>query len=133
MTVDDLIAELQSRSKPSRALDRDIALLVHPEWRVSRDKYWSEGNHDEWCIRRDGRLDVPCDEALPFYTGSIDAALTLLPEMWWLQHLGQITKGWRVRVETDGISVPKETHPLRAATPSLAICIASLLDRQATT
>lgn len=44
-------------------------------WRVSKDPWWNwhEGPvfdppGDEWCIRKDGRRDLPCDEALPHFT-----------------------------------------------------------------
>jgi hypothetical protein len=48
-------------------------------WRVSRDPYWNwhkkdeapsfyfDPSGDEWCIRRDGRTDLPCNEALPSF------------------------------------------------------------------
>lgn len=38
----------------------------------------------------------------PAFTGSIDAAMTLMPEGWWLQSLGHCIGGWRCRVETNG-------------------------------
>ena len=56
-----------------RDLDRAAAEALG--WRVSRDPWWNwhEGPvydppGDEWCIRKDGRNDVPCDEALPHFT-----------------------------------------------------------------
>lgn len=49
-------------------------------WRVSHDPWWNwhkkeeppgfyfDPPGDEWCIRRDGRNDLPCNEALPHFT-----------------------------------------------------------------
>ena len=43
---------------------------------------WHEGPRydppgDAWCIRKDGRNDLPCNEALPHFTPeSFEAALT---------------------------------------------------------
>jgi hypothetical protein len=56
-----------------RAIDKECAEGLG--WRVSRDPWWNwhEGPHfdppgDEWCIRKDGRNDLPCNEALPHFT-----------------------------------------------------------------
>ena len=63
---------------PDRLIDVEIGRALG--WRVSSDDYWNwrgyvEGEGpvydppgDEWCIRRDGRPDVPCNEALPTFT-----------------------------------------------------------------
>lgn len=57
----------------SRQIDKEIAESLG--WRVSNDPWWNwhpgprfDPPGDEWCIRRDGRNDVPCNEALPVFT-----------------------------------------------------------------
>ena len=58
---------------PSREIDADIGRALG--WRVSEDPWWNvnkDGSEsapgDELCIRRDGRKDVACNEALPPFT-----------------------------------------------------------------
>ena len=46
-----------------------------------------------------------------------------LPE-WWLQHLGQVRGGWRVRIETQGKSIPDNLSKIYADTPARAWLIA---------
>lgn len=64
--------QLEAKGQFSRRLDQRAAELLG--WRVSRDPYWNEpGNNppgDEYCIRRDGRCDVPCNEGLPYFSSS---------------------------------------------------------------
>jgi hypothetical protein len=59
-----------------RAVDVEIAQAMG--WRVSQDPWWNwhpgpryDPPGDEWCIRRDGRNDLPCNEALPRFTANI--------------------------------------------------------------
>ena len=69
----------------SRDLDRACGEALG--WRVDHDEYWNwnEGPRydppgDAWCIRKDGRRDVPCNEALPHFTPeTFEAALALEP------------------------------------------------------
>ena len=64
---------------PDRLTDVEIGRALG--WRVSRDGWWNhrgqdpqtgapiyEPPGDEWCIRKDARPDVPCNEALPRFT-----------------------------------------------------------------
>jgi hypothetical protein len=60
----------------SRAVDVEIGQALG--WRVSRDAWWNwhpgprfDPPGDEWCIRRDGRNDRPCNEALPIFTPAL--------------------------------------------------------------
>lgn len=62
-----------------RMLDAEIGRALG--WRVSRDEWWNwrgqdpktgapiyDPPGDEWCIRKDGRRDTPCNEPLPDFT-----------------------------------------------------------------
>lgn len=81
----DQVQKLKARSLlcgaihgPDRRLDAEIGRALG--WRVSRDDWWNHKGQDEngtptydppgdeWCIRRDARPDVPCNEALPCFT-----------------------------------------------------------------
>ena len=71
-----LVAMEDRGEKPSRLIDRDIALALG--WRVSQDPWWNwhpgprfDPPGDEWCVRRDGRNDRPCNEALPNFTSNL--------------------------------------------------------------
>ena len=61
---------------PNRMIDVEIGRALG--WRVSQDDWWNwhsgidgpffDPPGDEWCIRKDARPDVPCNEALPTFT-----------------------------------------------------------------
>jgi hypothetical protein len=63
---------------PNRQTDVEIGRALG--WRVSHDGWWNHRGQDErgrpiydppgdgWCIRRDRRKDLPCNEALPQFT-----------------------------------------------------------------
>lgn len=65
----------------SRDLDRACGEALG--WRVSHDEWWNwhpgpvfDPPGDAWCIRRDGRNDRPCNEALTHFTAeSFERAL----------------------------------------------------------
>jgi hypothetical protein len=63
----------------SNPRERDREIAEARGWRVSRDPWWNwhpgprfDPPGDEWCIRKDGRKDLPCNEALPHFTQSDD-------------------------------------------------------------
>lgn len=64
MTSQELIAALEKATEPDRELDVAIYHLLYPTTRIEGDKYVND------CFL----------EPMPFYTSSIDAAMTLVPE-----------------------------------------------------
>lgn len=79
MTPAEAKVKIRLASGRDRMLDIEIGRSLG--WRVSRDEYWNwrgqdpetgapiyDPPGDEWCIRRDARPDVPCNEALPEFT-----------------------------------------------------------------
>ena len=52
----------------TRTEDQEIAKSLG--WRVSYDPYWNYPSKvgDGHCVRRDGRTDIPCNEALPDFS-----------------------------------------------------------------
>ena len=112
-SLNELVTRLEKAQEGDRKLDRDIFLLVTPDW-----------------LERGIEL---CDATIPHYTTSIDAALTLVPEGW----------GWHVSkfplpraelaepIETKfgpGIGIRQQVFT--AKTPALALVIACLRARQ---
>lgn len=120
--LDNLISQLEAATGPSRELDAEVANAAGAEagfigklgWRM-RFATWMSWSDHRWC-------------ALPRYTASIDAAITLVPEgaVWTvLTDYGDLCRARifnaepELHVEEDG------------ATPALALCIACLRARAA--
>lgn len=66
------------RLRPGFDRERDRTIGEALGWRVSHDDWWNwkpgpvfDPPGDAWCIRKDGRLDEPCNEALPIFTVEI--------------------------------------------------------------
>ncbi len=101
--MQELIAKLEATTKGNRELDKAIAWLQAPEHQ--RKRFYPNGMNDNW---------------YPYFSTSIDAALTLLSKdrLW---SIGSIVNGsgFVAILNNDGRS-----H--RGATPALALCIAAL-------
>ncbi len=108
-----LIAELERAAEGSRELDGEIALSLG--W-VKHHAGWAHWTTPEGLENRH----------VPFFSDSLDAALTLVPEGAY----------WAVRVSISkfaGVVTPLGyvVKDCVANTPALALCIASLKARQA--
>lgn len=123
MTLSDLLGKLEEASEGSRTLDSAIARYIGLT-------PLQEGHCKQWC-RQDGRTDLTremyIDAWAPSYTRSLDAALTLVPELselhldWWhIQAQATIYLAGEVAIDS-------ETRP----TPALAVVVAALKARQA--
>lgn len=103
--MDELIERLEKATGPDRELDATILLAVRPGAKLrARVPYEFEF--------KGGYFNVP------YYTGSIDAALGLVAE----------NCSWMVSTEEPGpyAAVGESTCAYMAATPALALCIAAL-------
>lgn len=76
LSAEPWVELLEQKPEHGRGLDIEIAQALG--WRVSKDPWWNwhpgpvfDPPGDEWCIRRDGRNDVPCNEALPVFTAEM--------------------------------------------------------------
>lgn len=116
-----LIVRLEKAEEGSRELDEEIASLTGYEWREgyvnhSRKTGWYDPS-GFWC------------EDLPHYTTSLDAALLLVPEGWYVHNISQIgTKRWGVHL-TDSIRAVVEEGDWRSScgnSEALALAIACL-------
>lgn len=115
--MDDLIRQLEEATEGSRELDCDVA-------RAFGYTPPSHPNSSVW-IRPDGKTAFHVNN-LPYWTTSLDAALTLLGRDWkWLVEVWQDDTGW-AQVVTD----KHLFYGAEAATPSLALCIAALRARK---
>lgn len=128
--LNTLAEQVERAAAPSRELDEAIALATG--WRQEKREYLDGARIlTEW-VRPDGfRLPIGTMAEPPFFTASLDAALTLVPEGW----------DWMVeRLKGDGsfaeftvnLSPEEQPYPVElernseAATPALALTAASL-------
>ncbi len=139
----DLITRLEAATEASMDLNEDIA-LASGLWRawVSKYRRWNfngpDGAHFSWpepiprhSSETGEEIIIPkhpwhgwgWDADLPDFSGSLDAALTLVPDRWeWLTGSGE-SWVW----PSGGMS---KGHRVSAATPALALCIAALRARK---
>lgn len=119
MTLPELIAALTAATEPSRALDGEIEMVLHPEL---REAPWNEGarNPDTGALfwhTSEGKIHKS-----PRYTSSIDAARTLVREGGFWQVGGSQKEGYMLAWSVWASAI----HRL----PAVALCIAALRDRE---
>lgn len=125
MTRDELIAALREAKGPDRDLDFKIAVLVG--WRYEGPPTRESGPY-LWVAPISGRREaVP-----PWFTASLDAAMTLVPENFRLSELQDLLLGkWLAEVrEIHSTAADHSTwknFEAEAPTGPLALCIAALL------
>lgn len=125
-----LISRLEAASEGSRELD---AAMFRAIGAPLPDKFANLNLELTW--GPDGSAYMPVGEMQvryepPAYTTSIDAIVALIERKlpgWWVQYLGQTTKGWAARIERQGTSLGL----FNSTTPALALCIAFLRALQA--
>ena len=125
--LQSLIQKLEKATEGSAALNVEIWRLAAPK-RVARHRsdalaFTSKGATEE--VKYEA-VRSRLERAAPDFTRSLDAALTLVPEGW----------SWRVQSEMGGVpfalvATLDERFPVSAATPALALCIAALRARLA--
>ncbi len=121
--MDDLIARLEKATKPDRQSDYELALLFIPKARRRDDPPWLFVPSE---MERDQEQVV----LAPYYTASIDAALSLLPDTGENEVKLQIrpdhtNAAWLSDTFAEvGFAVPHKTAPL-------AICVVALKARAA--
>lgn len=121
MTLPHLIEELEKATGPDRMLDKEIGEYLG--WKVFAAGVATAGGDPHWvCNTPMGR------GALPAFTSSIDAALTLVPEGYGFYLRGDYSGAGA------GLSFPDAYNVtpghVEAATPAIALCIAALRARQ---
>ena len=146
MTVDlaKLIERLKAATGPDRELDLEIDLYAwpasdiadiakkHPRGLGSEGYAWDIWHGAVVVEKRtaDGRCPYNAGYPLPAYTSSIDAAMTLVPEGWFVTICQDQRPGFanvHKLVNNEG-----PCNYAEVATPALALCIAALKARSAT-
>ena len=150
----DLITRLEQATEGSMDFNEDIA-LASGLWRawVSKYRRWNfdgpDGAHFSWpeplpkySSETGEEIEIPdhpwngwgWDAGLPDFSGSLDAALTLVPGRWqWLWRVEALSSVNRYGAllsffPTTG-EENKENIIAKASTPALALCIAALRAR----
>ena len=123
------IERLEAATEGSRELDAEIAVQIWPA--LAGFQPDSERGPGHWITPQDGPTYAED------YTTSIDAALTLVPEGWYLTCLAEVGCGhfydWAATI-CDHLEGRVEDGDWRSApgqTPALALCIATVKAREA--
>lgn len=116
MTIPEIITALCKATKPSRDLDAEIALCVGA---IPPD-YTRRGDFATWWDDHTGFYWES-----PFYTDSIDVALTLVPKVWdWVVDSACYSSCWKP-VGKSLIECDIEVEGY-GATPAISLCITAL-------
>lgn len=119
MNHDELIAALEAADEGSRELDDAIADAIWGQ----RQPITRPGGHMRMCWQRDTAF--PCSIS-PYFTTSLDAAVTLVPDGWeW-----HVSASGKVVVRIDESGLDEHYIQANARTPALALCIAALRARR---
>lgn len=133
-----LIARLEKATRPDEELDARIwcAVFAPPEAYVEQSKF-----NGTWCIYcgTNSRNQQPRlyegSKSLPV-TGSVDAALRLVPPGWFVSNLAQWRSGqpmrtWAATLKLDP-DCEKESHTSDKPSAAIALCIVALRACEAT-
>lgn len=128
--LSELIGRLEKSTGPDRELDCAIAYAVdfkcegtETTWRQLVDQIGME-----YAVANATRFHSFWREAIPQFTGSVDAALTLVPEGWNWQAQGNDVLGRVKPYAIMGLPGQAEADGM-GASPAIALCIASLKAR----
>lgn len=131
MTIDELIEALEKADGPSEATDLEIWKYLNPA--TLKHGIWHSGPQ-RFVAYHTSTSKFQFDEHLPYYTGSLDAALTLVPKGRAWEMSGRASR----TSFTAEISIPVQAKGIyggiaaTASTPVIALCIAALKARKAT-
>ncbi len=125
----EVMARLEAATKRSAVINREI-------WKLIGLTPAQEAHCAQWC-RMDGRTDLTREQYIaawaPDFTGSVDAALTLVPEEWTAWELSSKANKTQFRAELSRlVGLNSENEDFEdgwSATPALALCIAALKAR----
>lgn len=114
----ELADRVEALSGPCRETDAAIVMALYPEAQIG-----------EYCGYEDivfhARPLVADKEILPFFTGSLDAAMMLVPEC----HFWHVGSGDDLGPPWAWVGTDHNVRGLPAATPALALVVAALRAR----
>ncbi len=135
MDITSLLSRLEEATCGSDQLDREIAEVLG--WTRRAATHEECGYYLEWVSPTGEGWGLTASACCPLgrLTQSIDSALTLVPEGWYVDRLGVDMLNPQVwscvlGSESTGVEIGRGHMTLR---PALALCIASLRARQALT
>lgn len=120
----DIVARLENATAPDREIDLAISVAVNFRGVFDRDHDWRWGaGGDEIEGHADGKRDSYLDPAqfVPCWTGSVDAAMKLVPSGWFGSiPVNRNAEAW-LRASNDGPIIYG-----KGATSAIALCAAAL-------
>lgn len=127
-TLEEVIARLERAAGPDRELDADIIRALYPACHIGP---YVVGD-DEPVVFHAEPL-VQNKHEVPRYTSSLDAALTLVPEGWFVANFAQWRSGaptrtWAATLKLDP-DCDEERHTSNRPSAALALCLAALRAR----
>lgn len=139
MSLTDLIAALEAAEGPNRELDAQIWFATNRK--AAETTYWNAAlgmPHTLKALPRGGLGYAAVVANAPRYTGSLDDALTLVPEGWWLSRIDQYHAGrgplnwWGVHLRHTPLWDRGKIVGEHTGSLANALCIACLraLDRE---
>jgi len=131
MTLPELIKKLEAATEGSRELDLEIEIACKrcaPDATLDSEDpdllYWNEYHPFGSTYAAE-----PCGDYLPYYTTSLDAAVSLVPEVWSIM-LDICPDGIICTVHDDSGHIAEPTA-FKISSAPLAVCIAALKARLA--
>ncbi len=126
MSIAALIERLEKLTGPDRECDVAIFRVLKPEYAGPEWQLYGRGlRHVN--DSSDVRTPEPPERTPGYYTASIDAALTLVPEGMDYVELKRFSDGWYAKV--DEASHEPDRFVGYQKPPAIALCIASLRAR----
>lgn len=121
-TLAALVERVEKATGPDRCIDAGVFAALHPELRRLPREPNAFIGPDEW-------IKTP-----PFYTASLDAAVSLVPEgKFWIAGYGRMRRGEPLGGATiyygKGLAIGTMIAEAEAATPALALVAAALRAR----
>lgn len=141
--LDALIARLEAATEGSRELDAGIFIYLGKAPKVVKrgatELDWHQTNYEwsdpgTWERARFEQPAPPDRIVAPYYTTSLDAALSLVPEGWMLKDLCELNRlsgvQWFAELHRRGEEYTNNDKDAFALNGPLALCIAALKARK---
>lgn len=125
--AENLIDRLEKATGPDRELDVAIAFAIGRVRERDGNYLYATGNDSDMVVEPNEYDDHIVAQPLGYYTRSLDAAATLVPEKAAAWRVGRGDVSWAV--VSEGYRDSDKDHTVQAATPAIALCVAALKAR----